>query len=504
MLRRLLLSLVAALFCGVISLGLLALLTHRNIIEAKDMFRDLAAVNQLLARDVEIVQKYQGGNVLLYKALVWSSAGYDAAKVNALIQEQKQVGESLTKLLEAQVLLTSGDEKAYFAALVTDLKSYQNNVATAFDMLSVDFNAAAIMLSSAEDQSKSLDLRVNISLEKRSASMAADCATALHQMERMASRFLLITCCLIGSALAGTGVMGWMTRHIALNKVRPITDNLGACAQDTWQAAREIAQSSLTLAEVTNQQSVSLKHISQSVGIMASQTGANAANANEARELSKKARTSADAGQDDMQRMTNSMQAIGQSSRDVANILKTIDEIAFQTNILALNAAVEAARAGSVGAGFAIVAEEVRNLAQRSASAARETADKIASSVTNSTIGLQVTEIVANRLTEIRRQSQAVDDLVAKIAQSSTEQVQGISQINASLSEVENSTGTAAAMAEQTASAAEELNSQAQLLNENSRDISGLFGSIDTAVHGAAAHRATSPAQPALGAQTWV
>ena len=487
MLKRLLLSLVAALFGGVIVLSLLALLTYRNLANAKHMFRDLAEANRLFARDVDIVKRYQGGNVLLYKALVWSSAGYDAAKVDALIQEQKQVGESLTKLLEAQLLLCDGEDKVYFAALVNDLRSYQKNVATAFDMLSVDFNAAAIMLSSAEDQGKSLDLRVTSSLEKRSASMAAGCATALQQMERMASRFLLTVCCLIGFALVGTVVMSWMTRNIAIHKVRPITQNLAACAQDTWQAAREIAQSSLTLAEGTNQQSVSLKHISLSVGEMAGQTDANAANSSEARELSKKARISADAGQDDMERMTNAMQAIGQSSRDVAKILKTIDEIAFQTNILALNAAVEAARAGSVGAGFAVVADEVRNLAQRSASAARETADKIASSVTNSAIGLQVTEVVANRLTEIRQQSQAVDELVAKIAQSSTEQAHGISKINAALSEVENSTDTAAAMAEQTASAAEELNSQAQLLNENTHNIISLFGASDAAANGATA-----------------
>jgi len=153
------------------------------------------------------------------------------------------------------------------------------------------------------------------------------------------------------------------------------------------------------------------------------------------------------------------------SSTEVAKIVKTIDEIAFQTNILALNAAVEAARAGEAGMGFAVVAEEVRNLAQRSALAAKETADKIDAALTRSDKGARISEEVSRNLNGIIDQVRELDRLISEIATASGEQSQGIEQVNTAVGQIDKVTQSNAAAAEESASASEELNAQASELN---------------------------------------
>jgi methyl-accepting chemotaxis protein len=167
-----------------------------------------------------------------------------------------------------------------------------------------------------------------------------------------------------------------------------------------------------------------------------------------------------------MNEMREAMDAIKTSSNDIAKIIKTIDEIAFQTNILALNAAVEAARAGEAGAGFAVVAEEVRALAQRSANSAKETASKIEVAIKNGEHGVVISSKVAEALLVIVEKARKVDELVAEIATASQEQNQGISQINTAVSQMDKVTQSNAASAEETAAAAEELSAQSVSLKE--------------------------------------
>ncbi len=144
-------------------------------------------------------------------------------------------------------------------------------------------------------------------------------------------------------------------------------------------------------------------------------TKRNAEGALQAKKLSNETRTAADTGATEMTEMKQAVDAIKLSSDSIAKIIKTIDEIAFQTNILALNAAVEAARAGEAGMGFAVVAEEVRNLAQRSAQSARETAAKIEDSVKKSDHGVRISEKVVKSLGEIIGKARRVDELVRSL-----------------------------------------------------------------------------------------
>jgi methyl-accepting chemotaxis protein len=187
--------------------------------------------------------------------------------------------------------------------------------------------------------------------------------------------------------------------------------------------------------------------------------------------LANQARLAGDTGMSDMQIMMQAMEAIKSSSNDIAKIIKTIDEIAFQTNILALNAAVEAARAGEAGMGFAVVADEVRNLAQRCAQAAKETSVKIEDAVSKSANGVEISAKVASSLNEIVSKARQVDELAAEVASASQEQSQGISQVNSAVSQMDKVTQANAANAEESASAAEELNAQADTLKESVQEL---------------------------------
>ena len=198
--------------------------------------------------------------------------------------------------------------------------------------------------------------------------------------------------------------------------------------------------------------------------------------ATQAKELAAQTRGAADTGATDMAEMNVAMDAIKQSSGEIAKIVKTIDEIAFQTNILALNAAVEAARAGEAGAGFAVVAEEVRALAQRSAQAAKETAAKIEESVAKSNHGVTISGKVAHSLQQIVDRARQVDTIVAEIATASTEQSQGIGQVNSAVSQMDKVTQSNASNAEESAAAAEELNAQSTELRKLVADLQRLVG----------------------------
>jgi methyl-accepting chemotaxis protein len=177
-----------------------------------------------------------------------------------------------------------------------------------------------------------------------------------------------------------------------------------------------------------------------------------------------------------MQTMSAAMEAIKISSDDIAKIIKTIDEIAFQTNILALNAAVEAARAGEAGMGFAVVADEVRNLAQRSAQAAKETAAKIEGAIAKTAQGVDISSKVSLTLNEIVVKARQVDELAAEVAGASREQTQGITQINIAVGQMDKVTQSNAANAEESAAAAEELNAQALTMKESVAQLLRLVG----------------------------
>jgi methyl-accepting chemotaxis protein/methyl-accepting chemotaxis protein-1 (serine sensor receptor) len=238
--------------------------------------------------------------------------------------------------------------------------------------------------------------------------------------------------------------------------------DLRSGAQQVVAASGQVAASSQTLSQGATEQAASLEETSASMEEMAAMTRKNAENSRTAAaEIAETGRL-VDGATSALGELVASMTAIRESSRKVTKIVKSIDEIAFQTNILALNAAVEAARAGEAGMGFAVVADEVRNLAQRSAQAARDTTSLIEESAGNAESGGDKVSAVVESIEAIARSSQRVRGLVDEVNQASQQQTQGIDQVSQAVSQMEKTTQSTAATAEEGAASSEELNAQAE------------------------------------------
>ena len=278
---------------------------------------------------------------------------------------------------------------------------------------------------------------------------------------------LLFTILLLGTSYI---VLYIMLRDFA-RPLDKIAVDLGHGADEFLQGSIQIAESSNRLAEGASEQAAAIEETSASLEEMSSMIHSSARNADHAKNLASESQANAKEGMAGMQEMTEAMAAIEYSSNEVVKIVKSIDEIAFQTNILALNAAVEAARAGEAGAGFAVVAEEVRSLAQRSAAAAHESATKIEASIQSSRQGARCLQGVGDSFTKISTKVKETDNLVSEIAMAAKEQAQGIEHITSAIQEMSKVAQSSAANTEQIASAAEEMRRQAAMQRQSTSEL---------------------------------
>jgi methyl-accepting chemotaxis protein len=239
-----------------------------------------------------------------------------------------------------------------------------------------------------------------------------------------------------------------------VNQIKQATETINT-------ASCEITQGNTDLSQRTEEQASSLEETASSMEELTSTVKQNAENARQANQLAVSASDVAVKGGDVVKQVVTTMSGITESSKKIADIIGTIDGIAFQTNILALNAAVEAARAGEQGRGFAVVATEVRNLAQRSANAAKEIKQLIEDSVNRVDVGSKLVDEAGNTMDEIVNSVKRVTDIMAEITAASQEQSSGIEQVNQAITQMDEVTQQNAALVEEAAAAAESMQEQA-------------------------------------------
>jgi methyl-accepting chemotaxis protein len=242
-----------------------------------------------------------------------------------------------------------------------------------------------------------------------------------------------------------------------VGEIRHSTDTIAT-------ASGQIASGNMDLSSRTEQQASALEETASSMEELTSTVKQNAENAHQANGLAKTASDVASKGGAVMSEVVGTMNSINESARKIVDIISVIDGIAFQTNILALNAAVEAARAGEQGRGFAVVAAEVRNLAQRSAGAAKEIKILIGDSVDKVETGTRLVDQAGVTMAEVVDSVKRVTDIISEIAAAGQEQTAGIEQINIAITEMDNVTQQNAALVEEAAAAAGSLQDQARNL----------------------------------------
>ncbi len=245
-----------------------------------------------------------------------------------------------------------------------------------------------------------------------------------------------------------------------------IIGNMNCSADDVMIGSTQIAEGATMLAEGTTRQATAIEQLSSSIDSISDQIHHTADNAAKANQLSQKSHDAISEQNSEMGAMLDAMKEIRTKSNEISDIIQTIDDIAFQTNILALNASIEAARAGIAGKGFAVVANEVGNLAAKSAEAANDTNVLISATIEAITNGVRIAENTAQTMKDVMEYSDKTNVLISEITEAATEQAEAVRQVTVGIAQISEVVQQNSATAEQTAASCEELSGQSKMLKE--------------------------------------
>jgi methyl-accepting chemotaxis protein len=449
-----------------------------------------------MAEQTNIIQR------MVRTVLIMDSAADKKVNVERIAKAREAYAEA-AKQLEAT--LQSPESKAIFAEIQANIQKNRdpNSQVLSLSLAGKDREAIRVLMEQARPAEQGLKASIDKAVKffdeaitKRHAQ-----ATESHKLALLATLILAGVALAIGlifsilitrsitRPLAALGLVietvaqGDLTQRVEINSkdelgelgrtlnttnegLREMVLQIQESAQAISSASGEISMGNTDLSRRTEEQAASLEETASSMEQITSNVNQTADNAKAANQESGKARQVAQDGGTAVTQVIEAMEAINQSSAKINEIIGVVDEIAFQTNLLALNAAVEAARAGEQGRGFAVVAAEVRNLAKRSADAAKEIKGLIRESVAKSTDGNRVAAHAGETIQQVVTNVQRVTSLVSEIANATQEQSTGLNEINKAVVSMDEVTQQNAALVEESAAAAESLDAQAHALSE--------------------------------------
>ena len=431
---------------------------------------------KLYQDSADIVKKVGNVHSSIYKVISWTTANYDAQKITSLVNEQKlsleKTSELVQSILKSKAL--TPEEKKLFQKTLDDLNEYQKPAVGVMTIGGSDLTTATMFMNTADEKYQVLNQTLEglMTLENKLSKEKYDSSVVSFNIV-MRTFGILLVIAIILSVVINLFITRLITLPIrdtieVIKKVADgdLTQEINIDSQDEigelvtsintmrMKMGEAVGQSlsiSQMLSDSSYHQAASLEETSASLDEMASMTRQNASNTGEANNLMTAAKQSIEKANTSMSDLTRSMKDIAVASEQTQKIIKSIDEVAFQTNLLALNAAVEAARAGEAGASFAVVAEEVRNLAMRATDSAKNTASLIEDIVNKVKGGENLVSVTNNAFSEVTVSSTKVVELMGEIAAASQEQSQGIDQVNKAMGDMNRVTQQNAANAEELA-----------------------------------------------------
>jgi methyl-accepting chemotaxis protein len=433
---------------------------------------DLLVISQALKNHLEADMMHDALRADVLSARLSVSDGVEDRS-----EVQKDLDEHIARFEESlssnEQLPLEDDVRAALASVRPPLDEYTASAKKLVELASTNPVAAKAGMDAFMVKFRALETRMSETSE-----LLEQKSTVVHERAEAArTTFTWILAVGVLFCLALVSLVGWLVARSIPRSFKVLIDALSSGAGQVDAASTSISTSSQSLAQSTSHQASALEETSASLEQMEAVTRNNAERAASAKAITGTMRQVADRGADDMGALSTAMDGIQLAGRNIATIIKTIDEIAFQTNILALNAAVEAARAGEAGKGFAVVADEVRNLALRSAEAAKETASRIEDSIQKAAAGATINIRVSASLAEIVNGARKADELVAQIAVASKEQSQGIAQLNVAMGRLDELTQRNAASAQESANVSTELRDESSRFAQSMFDLRALVGS---------------------------